>query len=89
MIHTVKGFSIVNEAEELFWNSLAFSMGLPGSSDGKESACNAEDLGLVPGLENGKCMATHSTSDGNLISGSSLLLLLLSHFSCVRLCATP
>ena len=48
MIHTVKGFSIVNEAEELFWNSLAFSMGLPGSSDGKESACNVEDLGLIP-----------------------------------------
>ena len=50
VIHTVKGFSIVNEAEELFWNSLAFSMGLPGSSDGKESTCNAGDLGFVPGL---------------------------------------
>ena len=25
-------------------------MGFPGGSDGKESACNAEDLGLVPGL---------------------------------------
>ena len=22
----------------------------PGDSDGKESACNAEDLGLIPGL---------------------------------------
>ena len=51
VIHTVKGFSIVNEAEELFWNSLAFSMGLPGSSDGKESTCNAGDLGSIPGLE--------------------------------------
>ena len=50
VIHTVKGFSIVNEAEELFWNSLAFSMGLPGSSDGKESTCNAGDLGSLPGL---------------------------------------
>ena len=25
-------------------------MGFPGSSDGKESACNAEDLSLIPGL---------------------------------------
>ena len=24
-------------------------MGFPGSSDGKESACNVEDLGLIPG----------------------------------------
>ena len=24
--------------------------GLPGGSDGKESACNAGDLGLIPGL---------------------------------------
>ena len=25
-------------------------MGFPDSSAGKESACNAEDLGLIPGL---------------------------------------
>ena len=25
-------------------------MGFPGSSDGEESACNAGDLGLIPGL---------------------------------------
>ena len=25
-------------------------MGFPGGSDGKQSACNVEDLGLVPGL---------------------------------------
>ena len=25
-------------------------MGFPGGSDGKESACNAEDLGSIPGL---------------------------------------
>ena len=24
-------------------------MGFPGSSDGKASACNVEDLGLIPG----------------------------------------
>ena len=27
--------------------------GFPGGSDGKESTCNAEDLGLIPGL--GRC----------------------------------
>ena len=26
-------------------------MGFPGDSDGKESACNAGDLDLIPGLE--------------------------------------
>ena len=25
-------------------------MGFPGGSDGKESACNARDPGLIPGL---------------------------------------
>ena len=25
-------------------------MGVPGGSDGKESACNAGNLGLIPGL---------------------------------------
>ena len=33
-------------------------MGFPGGSDGKESTCNAGDLGLIPGL--GK-----SSGDGN------------------------
>ena len=27
------------------------TQGFPGGSDGKESACNARDLGLSPGLE--------------------------------------
>ena len=27
-----------------------FSGGFPGGSDGKESACNAGDSGLIPGL---------------------------------------
>ena len=26
------------------------SLGFPGGSDGKESACNAGELGLIPGL---------------------------------------
>ena len=28
----------------------AFPGGFPGGSDGKESACNARDLGSIPGL---------------------------------------
>jgi len=27
-----------------------FALGFPGGSDGKESACNAGDQGLIPGL---------------------------------------
>ena len=35
--------------------------GFPGGSDSKESACNAGDLGLIPGQEDPleKGMATH------------------------------
>ena len=29
---------------------MTLPMGFPGGSDGKESACNAGDLGSVPGL---------------------------------------
>ena len=37
--------------------------GFPGDSDGKESACNAEYLGSIPGQEDllEKEMATHSS----------------------------
>ena len=43
--------------------SLRTNAGFPGGSDGKESACNAEDLGLIPGLEDPleEGMATHSS----------------------------
>ena len=33
-------------------------MGFPGGTDGKESACNVGDLGLIPGLG-------RSTGEGN------------------------
>ena len=38
-------------------------LGLPGVSDGKESACNAGNPGSMPGPERtlGKGMATHSS----------------------------
>ena len=29
--------------------TLHITMGFPGGSDGKESACNARDVGLIPG----------------------------------------
>ena len=29
---------------------IELNLGFPGSSVGKESACNVEDLGLIPGL---------------------------------------
>ena len=37
-------------------------VGFPGGSDGKEFACNAEDMGLIPGLGRspGEGMATHA-----------------------------
>ena len=34
-------------------NLKAAIQGFPGGSDGKESTCNAGDLGLIPGL--GRC----------------------------------
>ena len=38
-------------------------LGLPGDSDGKESACNSRDVGLIPGLVRspGEGNATHSS----------------------------
>ena len=35
----------------LIYNHLLMFRGFPGGSAGKESACNAEDLGPIPGLE--------------------------------------
>ena len=45
------------------WQPTAVFSGFPGGSDGKESACNAGDLGLIPGLEDSleKGKATHSS----------------------------
>ena len=39
-------------------------LGFPGGSDGKASACNARDLGLIPGLGRSleKEMAIHSST---------------------------
>ena len=34
---------------DLFRLKYVYNMGFPGGSDGKESVCNARDLGSVPG----------------------------------------
>ena len=36
----------------IFYSSILTSSSFPGGSDGKESACNSEDPGLVPGEGN-------------------------------------
>ena len=45
---------------------IKISMGFPGGSDSKESACNTGDLGSIPGLGGEdpleKGMATHSSN---------------------------
>ena len=35
---------------QCYWRSLTTGVGFRGGSDGKESACNAGDPGLIPGL---------------------------------------
>ena len=47
------------------------SRGFPGGSDSKESACNAGEQGLIPGLERspGEKIATHSSILAWKISG--------------------
>ena len=45
------------------WGKIFAPLGLLGGSDGKESACNAGDLGSIPGLGRspGEGVATHSS----------------------------
>ena len=65
--------SVTSVHDLLFWHSdfwqlcliefyVNYKLGFPGGSNGKESACNAGDLGLIPGQEDPleKGMATHS-----------------------------
>ena len=40
----------MEKSERTFWPTHCFLLLLPRGSDGKESACNAGDLGLIPGL---------------------------------------
>ena len=50
---SLAGFQSGGGSERGSWEVLGFSthkLGFPGGSDGKEYACNAGDLGLIPGL---------------------------------------
>ena len=51
--------------DKYLWNDdkVRYHMGFPGSSAGKESACNVGDLGSIPGLGRspGEENATHSS----------------------------
>ena len=63
VIHTAKDFGVVNKADVFLELSCFFhdpadvgnlisgssALSFPGGSDGKASACNAGDLGLIPG----------------------------------------
>ena len=48
---------------QIFFKDKLLNKGLPSSSAGKESACNAGDLGLIPRLDDPleKGKATHSS----------------------------
>ena len=62
------GIKISSESETLpLTHHNAGSQSFPDSSDGKESACNAEDLGSVLGL--GRCLGE---GDGNSLWYSCL-----------------
>ena len=70
------------------WHRHIYTLkGFPGGSDGKESTCNVRDLGLIPGW--GRFSGKEHGNPLILPQPVYTLLLLLSRFSCVRLCATP
>ena len=47
--HNHSNFRSLIRILNIYWCN-AFFLGFPGGSDGKASACNAEDPGLIPGL---------------------------------------
>ena len=51
------------DVESKKYYKLIYTPGFPSDSDGKESACNAGDLGSIPGPERstGEGMATQSS----------------------------
>ena len=38
------------DADHILYTYYMYTLGFPDNSDGKESACNAGDVGLIPGL---------------------------------------
>ena len=54
LVREVRSRKLCSIAEKIkikrFGDLPLYLMGFPGGSDGKESACNVGDLGLIPGL---------------------------------------
>ena len=46
----MSGLSLSALVQDFFFNKVLLLLGLPPGSVGKESVCNAEDLGSIPGL---------------------------------------
>ena len=46
----MRTFKIYSHSNFQIYNMVLLTMGFPGGSDGKESTCNAGDLGSIPGL---------------------------------------
>ena len=60
-------------------------MGFPGGSEGKESACNAGDWGLIPGLGRSPGEGTHSTiPESDTTEQLSLFFTLVEYMHVVR-----
>ena len=61
---SIEKAAIIREAKAPYIKQDCFAWwGFPGASDGKESSCNARDVGSTPGLGRSteKGMATHSS----------------------------
>ena len=51
LLYNIKNVSLLFYLKIICWSSnIVTNTGSPGGSDGKESACNVGDLGLIPGL---------------------------------------
>ena len=59
--------TFVGKARSILFNMLSrFIMRFPGHSDGKESACNVGDLGLIPGL--GRSLGEGHGNSSNILA---------------------
>ena len=47
----IESYLMWHKKQEVILRAICYKGGFPGGSDGKESACNAGDLGSIPGSE--------------------------------------
>ena len=52
---------MICDVDNFFSHTYLVSVGFPGGSDGKESTCNAGDLGSIPGLERSRGEVNNSS----------------------------